>query len=157
AASTYLAFTLDPTSGAFGSVLSPPMIAQVLPDSSANVLVDIGTKVQSVPGPGERPQTFETVEAIQARAEWNAVTPLLVQQQHITSTATTLILNGASNLKAGDRILVLPTGDPAGGFGLKAVVKVEVQPDGKSTRVHLDGWQEGALGYVPGTYTLPGA
>ena len=37
--------------------------------------IDIGTRVQSIPGPGEKPQTFETVEKIEARVEWNAIKP----------------------------------------------------------------------------------
>jgi predicted phage baseplate assembly protein len=56
AAETVLAFTIE---GAAGGT----PIAQV----------DEGTKVQSVPGPGERPQTFETVEALEARPEWNSL------------------------------------------------------------------------------------
>jgi hypothetical protein len=156
AASTYLAFTLDPTSGAYGSVLAAPTTAQVLPDSAANVLVDVGTRVQSIPGPGETAQTFETVEAIQARAEWNAMTPLLRQKQEIRDNATTLLLSGAvSNLKPGDKILMLPKGDSATGFRLTAVLKVEVQPDGKTTQLHLEGWQDGTAGYLPSKFELP--
>src|SRR4051812_45881501 len=56
AASTYLAFTVEDAPGA------PPQTS-----------IDIGTKVQSVPGPGEKPQTFETVEKIEARAERSAM------------------------------------------------------------------------------------
>ena len=29
--------------------------------------------MQSIPGPGEQPQTFETVEEVEARPEWNAI------------------------------------------------------------------------------------
>ena len=35
--------------------------------------VDVGAKVQSIPGPDEQPQTFETTEPIAARVEWNAL------------------------------------------------------------------------------------
>jgi len=37
------------------------------------------TKVQSVPGPGETPQTFETVEDFIAYAEWNEIRPRLIE------------------------------------------------------------------------------
>ncbi len=56
AASALLAFTMDESPGA-------PL----------ETTVDIGTKVQSVPGPDEKPQTFETVEKITARVECNAI------------------------------------------------------------------------------------
>src|SRR5882762_781608 len=55
AASTYLAFTVEDAPGA------PP-----------RATVDIGTKAQSIPGPGEQAQTFEAVEKIEARGVWNA-------------------------------------------------------------------------------------
>jgi hypothetical protein len=52
AASTYLAFTMESTPGVPEQTLKP-------------VTVAIGTRVQSVPGPDESPQSFETIEAIQ--------------------------------------------------------------------------------------------
>jgi len=158
AASTYLAFTLDPTNGAFGTVLAAPNIAQVQPDSAANVSLNVGVKVQSIPGPGQTPQTFETVEAIDARAEWNAITPLLLQQQHLEIGSVTLILSGTvSNLKPGDKILMLPDAAKSNKFALKAVIDVEVQKDGKSTWIYLDGWKGKPRGYAPAHYALPGA
>src|SRR5215213_9647615 len=38
-------------------------------------VVPAGARAQSVPGPGEQPQSFETVEEIAARAEWNNLQP----------------------------------------------------------------------------------
>src|ERR1700752_3132201 len=64
AAHTLLAFTLEDA-----------------PGSPDRVVIDIGTKVQSIPGPGELPQTFETAERIEARAEWQAIRPRLTQRQ----------------------------------------------------------------------------
>ena len=60
AAGTHLAFTLAGGAG-------PPAAA------AAPVTIAAGTRVQSVPGPDEQPQTFETVEAVEARVEWNAI------------------------------------------------------------------------------------
>lgn len=40
--------------------------------SPAAIQLDRGTKVQSVPGPGESAQLFETVEDIEARPAWNS-------------------------------------------------------------------------------------
>src|SRR5215472_6977619 len=62
AASTFLAFTMDDAPGA-------PL----------ETTVDIGTKVQSIPGPNEKAQMFETVEKISARVEWNAIKPQIAQ------------------------------------------------------------------------------
>ena len=57
AASTHLAFTVES-----------------LDDPFRVVDIPVRTAVMSVPkAPGETPQTFETIEAISARAEWNAI------------------------------------------------------------------------------------
>src|SRR5215217_7205719 len=61
AASTHLAFELEDTPDV-------PGVPRV-------VNIDVGTKVQSLPGQDELPQTFETVENIEARPEWNALRP----------------------------------------------------------------------------------
>src|ERR1051325_4891919 len=67
AASTYLAFTMEDAPGALGQILSTGTSAQVSPPQLPPVTLDVGTKVQSIPGPGDVAQTFETVEQIQAR------------------------------------------------------------------------------------------
>jgi predicted phage baseplate assembly protein len=91
AASTYLAFTVEDAPG------SPPQTS-----------IDIGTKVQSVPGPGEKPQTFETIEKIEARPEWSALKPQIVQAQQIKPNATTLYLKGINTqLQPGDAIAIV--------------------------------------------------
>lgn len=56
AASTALAFTLDDT-----------------PDAPGRVSIPKGLRVLSIPGPGQRPQPFETVGALDARASLNRV------------------------------------------------------------------------------------
>ncbi len=102
AASTYLAFTLEDA-----------------PGSPGFATIDVGTKAQSLPGPGEQPQIFETIEKIVARAEWNALKPRLTQPQTLLIQGSTLYLSNAStpakqlylagtqaNLKAGDLILI---------------------------------------------------
>jgi hypothetical protein len=58
AASTHLAFTLEDAPGA-----------------PRQTTIDVGTKVRSIPGPGEKAQTFETVERIEGRVEWNELRP----------------------------------------------------------------------------------
>jgi hypothetical protein len=72
-----------------------------------------GTRVQSIPGPGEMPQYFETSERIEAREEWNELKPRLTQPQKIILSENTintevLYFKGTStNLKANDPLLLL--------------------------------------------------
>ena len=62
AAATALAFTLDEAAGA------PEHAVQ-------QTTIERGTRVQSIPGPDQQAQTFETIETITARIEWNAMKP----------------------------------------------------------------------------------
>jgi hypothetical protein len=90
AAGTLLAFTMDESPGA-------PL----------TTTVDVGTKVQSVPGPNEKPQTFETIEKIETRVEWNALKPQMTQVFVPQFGDTHVYLKGtATNLKPGDAILL---------------------------------------------------
>jgi hypothetical protein len=91
AAETPLSFLLDQTPGA-----------------PAAVTVAIGTKVQSIPGADEKPQTFETIEELDARVEWNALQPALTTPPVIAAGLTNLYLKGAAtNLQPGDAILIV--------------------------------------------------
>jgi predicted phage baseplate assembly protein len=91
AAGTHLAFTLET---APGSPLRAP--------------IAIGTKVQSLPGPDERPQVFETVEAFEARPEWNSLKPQTSELHQPQFGDAELYLKGNStNLKIGDAILIV--------------------------------------------------
>jgi hypothetical protein len=134
-ASAYLAFTIDPTAGAFGTVLASPAVAQVLPELVPSVLVPAGTRVQSIPGPGETPQTFETSAQISARSEWNAIQPRMTQPQTIVTSASAVLLSGnITNLKNGDRLLLIPSSGAAEGLPVKSV---SVSADGKTTEVDI--------------------
>ena len=88
AAETWLAFALDtpptpPADAAAGA-------GQFRHRRASNAWLSTpGCKVQSVPGPGEKPQTFETVEPLaEARAAWNAMRPWLERSCAIPSVAT---------------------------------------------------------------------
>lgn len=135
AASTYLAFTLEDAPGALGQTLTTGTSAQAAPSTLPPVIIDVGTKVQSVPGPGEKAQTFETVEKIEGRPEWNAIRLRMTQPQDISTDAQTYILRGTTtNLKLGDRLLVVDgTHDPA----IKTIMKVTLDEVAKTTRVDL--------------------
>jgi hypothetical protein len=154
AAVAYLAFTIDPSAGAFGTALTAPVNAQVVPEPAPSIVVPAGTRVQSIPGPGEKPQAFETIEQINVRPEWNAMSPRLSQPQQVGQSATAIILSGtASNLKNGDRLLILPGDDPANAT-VTTVLSVNPAADGKTTEVDLQGWAPPPpQRYTPSTFT----
>jgi hypothetical protein len=89
AASTFLVFTLENAPGTPGYAT-----------------IDIGTKVMSIPGQDEKPQTFETIEKIEAKAEWNELKPRLTEPKIPEMGSTEVYLKGtATGLKTGDGLL----------------------------------------------------
>jgi len=95
AASTWLAFSLQEVPG------SPALAA-------GPVVIPVGTKVQSVPGQDELPQTFETVEPVEARTEWNAIPVQTTIAWHPRFGDRSLWLAGVSTgVQAGDAILIV--------------------------------------------------
>lgn len=93
AASTLLAFFLAEALGAPDQAIKRTKIPRA-------------TRVQSVPGPGETPQTFETVEDIDARLEWNVLRPRMTTPQVLTKQSKKAYLKGTdTGLKKGDPIL----------------------------------------------------
>jgi len=152
AAEVSLAFNIDPAAGAYGAVINIPpnaMLAQAFTpaqpapaspqsalDQLPSTIIPIGTQVQSIPGPGQMPQTFETVAQISARPEWNTIAPRLVYPQIVDGDATSLLLTGSvSTLKTGDRLLRVPAG--AAPLSPVAVQAITVSSDGKTTEVDL--------------------
>jgi hypothetical protein len=128
AAETLLAFTVDDAPGAPG-----------------RVTMDVGVKVQSVPGQDEKPQTFETVEQIEARAEWNAMAPRALQAQTLPQNATVLYLAGvATNLKPGDGLLLVSpqraAGDENAAWDFVRLTRVQTDDTSQTTRVE---WETG--------------
>jgi len=91
AASTYLAFILESAVGAPGKATIP-----------------IGTRVQSLPAQDEKPQSFETVEAISARAAWNEMKPKPTELVLPGFQEDEIYLKGVgTNLKVGDALLIV--------------------------------------------------
>ncbi len=108
AASTFIAFTVDD-----------------LPGSPTKIPVDERTKIQSTPGPEEEAQTYETVEAIEARLRWNNIQPRLTKPHPISSATTKLIFQGFSiNIKPGDGVLYKTDSGPVH-FGIIS----EIEPN----------------------------
>jgi hypothetical protein len=137
ASTVYLAYTLDEDK----SVTPPKPTATTIPK---------GSRAQSVPGPGELPQSFETSEELEARSEWNNLQVRLTQPQtedSIKNEAETaeekagprVYLKGiTTNLNLNDPLLIdFGTGeDPE----LFRVMEVEPDADEDRTLVKLQEW-----------------
>ena len=78
------------------------------PGSPAQTTIETGVKAQSVPGPNEKPQTYETSAPITARIAWNALTARLTEPQVLDRTTRQLYLDGTNTqLQVGDAILIV--------------------------------------------------
>jgi len=136
AASVYLAYTVEKDlslqleNGQAGSLTKEP-----------TVTIPLGTRAQTIPGPGELPQTFETAEDLEARASWNKLKPRLTRPQHITpenvETLDTLYIDGvATGLKTND-LLLFVFRSPATPFYRRIAVVHDPDTDKKRTKVTL--------------------
>jgi hypothetical protein len=113
AASTCLAFTLDP-------------------DSS--VTIPAGARAQSVPGPGEKAQNFETGVDLVASGAWNAMIPRRTEPAAARHDLTQLTVAGVdSGLKRNDPILLVVNGTPS----LSKVVDAKIDFARKRTILSL--------------------
>jgi hypothetical protein len=150
AAETLLAFALE----------TPPTPPATLPPEPGNfvtglpqgIRLDPGLQVQSVPGSGEKPQTFETVEPLaDARPAWNAMRPRLSEPHFPGRNETEAWLAGtAVNLKSGDALLFVgseffndPTSDH---WDFRLVTAVE--PDRANDRTRVT-WARGLGSFDP--------
>ena len=123
-ASAVLAFTLSSATGS--------------PD---NVLVPAGTRVQSIPGPGQKPQVFETSSDLTAVIALNAIPA----QTHLPwqlgpGDTSTWIAGSANNINVGDALLFIGTStsgqpSPTGPADLRYVSRVKVNPVSGNTEI----------------------
>ena len=118
AASVYFAYTLEK-------------------DNAVDVAA--GSRAQSIPGPGEMPQSFETSTLLKAKDTWNNLQPRLTKPSQLTVDMKTIYVQGVSaNLKVNDRLLFSfqpPT--------IRRITGVELDPQNNRTKVTLAG--EGKL------------
>lgn len=126
AASTALAFTLQRGPGA--------------PETAT---VPVGTQAQSLPGQDETPQTFETVEAIEARAAWQDMRARQREPVQPVRGTTSIWLEGVDNdLAPGDGVLLVGSereDDPASDrWDFRLLESVEVDRDRGLTRIELE-------------------
>ena len=129
AASVYLAFTIEEAPGVTRELAAA---LGVPPETT----IEPGVKAQSVPGPGEHAQMFETVERIEARAEWNEIRPRLTKRQVVKLNTGTLYLEGlTTGLKKGDGLLL--TEDDYHESMFREVSEVTLEPESQRTKVRL--------------------
>ncbi len=125
-ASTYLAYMLE---------------------KNKDVTILQGSRAQSLPGPGELPQSFETSQDLAARSVWNNLKPRLNKPQTKDSIHNLLnpddgprvYLSGVStNLKPNDPLLI-DFGDTSGPELFRVKV-VEPEAVANRTKVALQAW-----------------
>jgi len=120
-------------------VASSVYLAYTLEKESAPVVIPAGTRAQSLPGPGELPQSFETSADLEARTEWNVLTPRTTRPQTINfdaaNTFEDLYLQGVTTkLKPNDPLLLVFSNDA----GKQIVRRVRsVEPDTAANRTHV--------------------
>ena len=122
ASSVYLAYTLDE-------------------NSKDEVVILNGARSQSVPGPGELPQSFETNEDLKARAAWDNLKPTMARPQNITLHSVQRInriyfAGTTTNLKPNDPLLLV-FGSDIGDRIVRTVQEVNPVPEQDRTHVTL--------------------
>ncbi|MET8543449.1 putative baseplate assembly protein [Kitasatospora sp. NPDC004799] len=132
AADTHLAYTLD----------HDPRAAE-----DPTVVVPRGARSQSVPGPGEDPQSFETAEDLPARSAWNDLAVLRRRPYQLTpgqlnpgGRAELFAAGTANNLKPGDRLLFVFSADKAADAAhrvLRLVPEVRIDRENDVTVIGL--------------------
>jgi hypothetical protein len=146
AAETLLAFAIEAPRAPPAGL--PPEPGAFVTGIQPSLTLASGLQVQSVPGSDEKPQTFETVEEITARPEWNAVRPWMSAPRSPGFGATDTWLQGArSDLKPGaallfvdDAFLAHPTTNINWDFRLIDSVEIDAAND----RTHVS-WRRGLI------------
>ncbi|HEX2031937.1 MAG TPA: putative baseplate assembly protein [Actinomycetota bacterium] len=138
AAGTYLAFELETAAGAPEAVTIPS-----------------GTRVQSVPGPGETPQTFETVEDVEARGPLNELQARRTAPLSPAFGDTETYLQGVGlNLRPGDGVLLVgaerETLAGVEAWDFRVLVEAKEDPDADRTMIR---WEDG-LGWAHGPHRV---
>ncbi len=125
----------------------------------AVVALPTGLRVNSVPGPDEKPQAFETVEAVAARALWNAM-PALADEVRVPGfgSRAAWLAGTATGLKAGDLVLFVGHEFDADATSNRwdRRVLTAVEPDDEHRRTRIT-WDEPLGSVTPpmGTATPP--
>jgi hypothetical protein len=111
------------------------------PGSPAVVPIPAGTRVQSVPGPGQSPQVFETSADLTALAAWNALPAQATTAWSLSGNEQSTWFTGTSNnLNTGDALLFVAAsgGTPdltSGPAELHYITAVSTDPVANATQV----------------------
>jgi hypothetical protein len=116
-------------------------LALTLEDAQTVLIEPYQVRAQSVPGPGELPQTFENIEKLEARGRWNTLKPRLTQplsatvlsDKEKTAAGVSLYFKGTTTgLNENDPLLV------AGGSANPALFRViQITPDNAADRTEI--------------------
>ena len=142
AATVYLAYTIDE-------------------NQTTPAQIPAGARSQSIPGPGELPQSFETSDPLEARPEWNNLQVRLMQPQTEQTIrqgqdqnppTTRVYLKGiTTNLQQNDALLIEFGTD---NLELFRIIEVDPDADANRTLVKLQKWSNvtvtGGSGAVDG-------
>ncbi len=119
AASTYLAFDME-----------------VAPTAPVSAIIPVGTKTQSLPGQNEKAQTYETVEQVEARPQWNRLKLKLTQSQTLNEETDEVYLKTlTTQVQKGDALLFVSNSQH---WALRTVDDVKLDPPNDRTLVVLD-------------------
>ena len=126
-------------------VASSVYLAFLLEDSyEGEAQISAGTRAQSLPGPGELPQSFETAEPLIARTAWNQIMPRLSKPQELNAASITdlsLYFEGVGlNLSANEPILI-DFGEEQKIYRIDAV---DVDASASRTEIILRDWKSAA-------------
>ncbi len=144
AAETMVAFSLEKPPAPLPETMRDPGIAP--PVAPAALTLPIALRVQSVPGPDEQPQTFETVEQIEGRPEWNALPVARTAPfPQVAAPTEAWFLGTTLGLARGDTLLF--TGPELGSqWDLRTLDSVDV--DEAAGRTHVT-WTGGVASTMP--------
>jgi hypothetical protein len=138
AAETYLAFALEPPPDVPATATRDPGSAP--PVTPAAATLEPGLRVQSIPGPGEQPQTFEAVEEVVARPEWNAIPASQTTPFTPALHDTHAYLEGAAlDLKPGDAFVLAGADILHERWDLRILTRIIPDAEHERTRVE---WAE---------------
>ena len=112
-------------------------------EKGCNAEIPVGTRVQSLPNPGETPQTFESSEKVAGTAEWNLLKPRTVRPPSLTWEMACsdqeffLYFQGTGlNLQPNQPMLFV-LGDDKGQQVMRLIKSAEPEPKMQRTKVIL--------------------
>src|SRR6195256_372685 len=134
AASAFIAFTLNNA-----------------PGSPDNVLIKAGTRVQSIPGPGQSPAVFETSTDVTATIAGNAIPAQTTVPWALSKGDTSATFRGtALKVNPGDGLLFVDTALHSslatGAADFHYVASVAVDSNAVTTSIHWDGPLDDSFG-----------